>query len=53
MFYGIPTWFKVWCVVAFIVGVAAATFAFQKCGLKALLLGNGAVSAAMMGMCDE
>lgn len=34
------------------IGVSVTVVTFQKCGTKALLLGNAAASAAMLGMCD-
>jgi hypothetical protein len=36
-----------------LIGLTVMITTFQKCGWKALLLGNGAVYAAMTGMCDE
>lgn len=33
--------------------LSVVSYAFVKCGPKAFLLGNGAVYAAMSGMCDE
>ena len=34
------------------IGISVTVVTFQKCGAKALLLGNSAPSAAMLGMCD-
>lgn len=52
MFSEIPAWFKILLVVFLIFGVGAMTITLQKCGWKALFLGNGASAAAMMGLCD-
>jgi len=38
----------VWAVIA----ISASVYAFQQCGAKTLLLGNGGFFAAMTGMCD-
>jgi hypothetical protein len=38
--------------VTFLV-ISAGAYTFSKCGWKALFLGQGAVFAAMSGMCDE
>ena len=48
----IPFWFKILAAVFLVIGIAAAVFTFQECGVKALFLGNGAAYAAMSGMCD-
>lgn len=48
----IPVWFRVVMVVVLIAGTASTVYAFKECGWKALLLGNGAATAALMGMCD-
>ena len=48
-----PLWFKIWFVVCLVVGIATAIFTFQECGARALLLGDGAMYAAVSGMCDE
>lgn len=45
-------------LIGFLVGafvffaIVMAAFTFQKCGVKALFLGNGATYAAMSGMCE-
>lgn len=48
----LPRWVNVLIVVWFVLAIGMAVFTFQKCGAKALLLGNGAAAAAAMGMCD-
>lgn len=32
---------------------SAVFYTFQKCGMKTLILGNGALTAAATGMCDK
>jgi len=52
MWRDIPVWFRIGFVIFLILGIATAAFTFEKCGAKALLLGNGGFAAAAMGMCD-
>jgi len=33
--------------------LSVIVFTFSKCGTKAFFLGNGAINAAVTGMCDE
>lgn len=40
-------------ILLFVIGIASISYAFSKCGMKAMLLGGGAVYAAATGMCDE
>lgn len=47
-----PRWVYIVVVVWFVLAVSVAVFTFKECGAKALLLGNGAGTAAVMGMCD-
>jgi hypothetical protein len=48
-----PRWIIIMWVAGFILLAGSATFAVvDKCGWKALMLGNGAGFAAMSGMCD-
>lgn len=53
MFRDIPVFIQVLVVLFFVIAISSAVFTFQKCGAKALLLGNGATTAALLGMCDE
>lgn len=53
MMSGIPTWFKIFTVLFFVIGIAAFAYSVSKCGIgKTLLLNNGAFYAAATGMCD-
>jgi hypothetical protein len=47
-----PIWFRILLLVFFILTVASTIFSFRECGIKALFLVNGALYAAMTGMCD-
>jgi hypothetical protein len=48
-----PNWIVVMLmVIALVLGLAAISFTFSKCGAKTLILGNGALAAAATGMCD-
>lgn len=42
-------------IIVFFVLLSGAVIAytFEKCGSKALLLGQSALTAAVLGMCDE
>lgn len=51
--YNAPILIVVICMMLFMVGIVSITYAFSKCGVEALLLGDGAVYAAVTGMCDE
>lgn len=35
-----------------LLGLSAVFYTFQRCGMKALILGNGALVAAATGMCE-
>ena len=48
----IPVWFRVWLVFCLVAGVTSMIYTFQQCGVKALLLGDGATAAAVLGLCD-
>jgi hypothetical protein len=49
-----PNWLIVMLAVLFLwIGVGSVVFTFQKCGAKALFLGNGGLAAAATGMCDK
>lgn len=52
MFRDIPIWFKIWMVICLVLGISSMVFVLDKCGPKAFLLGDGAMYAAMSGMCD-
>lgn len=47
-----PVWFRLWLVLCLVLGIAAASYTWSKCGARALVLGNGAFAAAATGMCD-
>ena len=48
-----PRWIiGMWMVIAVVLGLAATSFTFSKCGAKTFILGNGALAAAATGMCD-
>lgn len=47
-----PIWFRLWCVLCLVLGIATAVYTFKECGWRALALGNGAAAAAFTGMCD-
>jgi hypothetical protein len=54
MWNDIPTWYKIASVLTLIVGISAFAYSASKCGIgKTFLLGNGALYAAVTGMCDE
>lgn len=44
--------FGMWMVIALVLGLAAISFTWSKCGAKTFILGNGALAAAATGMCD-
>jgi hypothetical protein len=46
-----PNWIVV-MVITLVLGLAAISFTFSKCGAKTFILGNGALAAAATGMCD-
>ena len=49
-----PTWYKIASFLMLIVGISAFAYSVSKCGIgKTFLLGNGALYAAVTGMCDE
>lgn len=52
MWQDIPVWFRIWLVFCVVAGIACMVYVFQQCGARALLLGDGAAMAALMGMCD-
>lgn len=48
-----PNWiFGMWMVICLVLGLAALSFTWSKCGAKTLFLGNGGLTAAATGMCD-
>ena len=48
-----PNWIMgMWMVIALVLGIAALSFTWSKCGAKTLILGNGGLAAAATGMCD-
>jgi hypothetical protein len=48
-----PNWIiGMWIVIFLVLGLAALSFTFSKCGWKTLILGNGGFAAAVTGMCD-
>jgi hypothetical protein len=53
MFRDFPLAFRIWFVVCIVLGIVTLFYTLNKCGAKALLLGNGALYAAASGMCDE
>ena len=52
MWQDIPVWFRIWFVFCVVAGITCMAYALHECGAKALLLGDGAAMAALMGMCD-
>ena len=50
----IPTLYKIVIVLTLIAGISAFVYSSSKCGIgKTFLLGNGALYAAVTGMCDK
>ena len=48
-----PRWiFVMWMVLALLLGIAALSYTWSKCGARTLILGNGGLAAAVTGMCD-
>jgi len=41
-----------WMVITAVLGMSVLMYTWDKCGAKALVLGNGAGAAAVLGMCD-
>jgi hypothetical protein len=52
MLRDIPIWFRVLFAVFLVGGIAIAVYTFKECGARAFLLGNGALYAAVSGMCE-
>lgn len=49
-----PTWVKIVFVVWFLLAIGGTTYTINKCGFaEAMMLGNGGMYAAMMGMCND
>ena len=48
-----PRWIIVlWIVLCLLLGLGALSYTWSKCGTRTLILGNGAMAAAVTGMCD-
>lgn len=47
-----PRWMYAVIVIWAVLSAGYLTYVFDKCGARALLLGQGAGPAAVMGMCD-
>jgi hypothetical protein len=48
-----PRWiFVMWMVICLVLGMAALSYTWSKCGARTLILGNGGLVAAATGMCD-
>jgi hypothetical protein len=41
-----------WMIFTLLLGIAALSYTWSKCGAKTLILGNGGLTAAATGMCD-
>lgn len=49
-----PRWIiGMWVVIALTLGLSVLSYTWGKCGAKSLLLGNGGLTAAVTGMCDQ
>ena len=48
----LPRWVYPVIAVWFILGVAAFSYTWSKCGTKTLILGNSGFAAAATGICD-
>ena len=49
-----PRWIIGMLLVLFlIIGIGSVGYTWSKCGAKTLMLGNGGLTAAATGMCDQ
>lgn len=49
-----PTWMKVLVIVWLPLAIGGAAYTISECGFaRAVMLGNGGMYAAMMGMCND